>query len=336
MNYNIVENLWTSIHEQCDPSLLCRTRIHKLPLFERFRADIYIKREDESGFTTSGYKKRKYASILPFIKKHNVENVVLIGGAHSNHIPAITPLLKSQYINVHAFIKTPHNPHLLGNLLLTRLLLSDEEITWVPSHQWRDSMNIAQAYSRKMAGHTCLIPEGGSFQPALPGVLTLYEDIIYNETEIGLEFNHILIDAGTGYTAAAIVLANSILKRKSKIHIVLMASTSEEFQDVLNQVCKDCSELLGITTEILPSSYILYHPFTAASFGSVNQSVLKACIKYSRSMGILTDPIYTTKLLMNAEQIIRSDQISGNVLIVHSGGGTGLMGFSQAFEKILT
>jgi 1-aminocyclopropane-1-carboxylate deaminase/D-cysteine desulfhydrase-like pyridoxal-dependent ACC family enzyme len=49
--------------------------------------------------------------------------------------------------------------------------------------------------------------------------------------------------------------------------------------------------------------------------------------------GILTDPVYTAKLFLEAERICLVQEISGNTLIVHSGGGTGLFGYQVSYAQ---
>ena len=68
----------------------------------------------------------------------------------------------------------------------------------------------------------------------------------------------------------------------------------------------------------------------------MNQTLKIATLRYAQSEGLLTDPIYTTKLFYTAEQLIIDKKVSGNILIIHSGGGTGLLGFAEKFAPYFT
>ena len=92
---------------------------------------------------------------------------------------------------------------------------------------------------------------------------------------------------------------------------------SQWFQDLFNQ-------------SIPPNPlYSHYFPITGKSFGNVNATVLKETRRIALEEGIITDPVYTTKLFMTARDVISQQSLKGKVLIIHSGGGTGLMGFGE-------
>ncbi|MEM6805186.1 MAG: 1-aminocyclopropane-1-carboxylate deaminase, partial [Bacteroidota bacterium] len=69
--------------------LLAESRLQKLRHLSTADTQLFVKREDESGFLVSGTKRRKYASLIPYLRKHAIRRVGLIGGEHSNHLPAI-------------------------------------------------------------------------------------------------------------------------------------------------------------------------------------------------------------------------------------------------------
>ena len=80
-----------------------------------------------------------------------------------------------------------------------------------------------------------------------------------------------------------------------------------------------------------PQNYVLYSPSNAASFGSVNATVMQEIINWARSSGILLDPIYSAKLFYEAKKQI--GKLSGNILLVHSGGQLGICGFYSELYK---
>lgn len=69
---------------------------------------------------------------------------------------------------------------------------------------------------------------------------------------------------------------------------------------------------------------------------------LSAPIKYVMNViilcykGIITDPVYTAKLFHEASIITKHYSLRGNVLIVHSGGGTGLFGRQVLYNCVFT
>ncbi|MBK8673777.1 MAG: 1-aminocyclopropane-1-carboxylate deaminase [Bacteroidetes bacterium] len=312
----------------CDESLLFHSRVHALS--DNEYPDTWIKREDESSFGISGSKKRKYASLIPFLKKNKFDCVGVIGGSNSNNVIGLVQLLIENQLNFKLFLKTNNSIANSGNGFLLSLLSKKEKIIFVNQTDWPNVEIIAQDSLKKEYSNFKTITEGSSCIEAFPGALTMAVDIIKNEKEQHLKFNHVFIDAGTCLMATALCLEFSKLRKETCIHIVLMAEDETYFS---NQLVKtiEWATFYNLNYQ-LPANYILYKPITAKSFGSVNATVLDKTKEYAQKYGILTDPIYSTKLFMTALNIIKEKKLLGNKLIIHSGGGQSLFGFQ---DKIL-
>lgn len=83
-----------------------QSRIHRLRWFGR--SDIWVKRDDELGFGVSGTKLRKHASLIPALKKRGIEEVVVIGGAHSNNVLSAAQTLTENNIRMTPFSSDRH------------------------------------------------------------------------------------------------------------------------------------------------------------------------------------------------------------------------------------
>ena len=324
---------WKRVYESCSDDLLYTSRIHILPSFCRPSCQVYLKREDESGFGISGYKKRKFASLLPYLLKNEIEEVILIGSAYSNHVIGILQLLNENRISYQLVLKEPATRKTQGNTFLLALLDASEKVHWIPAKDWNTHMDFAK--SLKIHPKQFLVPEGGLCAPALPGMATLWDDIRKNQQNLGKTFDHIFMDAGTGLSAAVIQALCSAEASPPELHIVLMAEGEEAYQMVYKQVCSWFQEFANIQVDSTFKAN-LYRPYTAPSFGSVNAGVRKFCQKLAREEGLLCDPIYSAKLLMQTQHIIEKGEIHGDVCVIHSGGGTGLMGFNEQFELFLS
>ena len=159
-------------------------------------------------------------------------------------------------------------------------------------------------------------------------------DIARNEHKNGLLFDHIWVDSGTGMTAATLIAMNALLKRKSQIHVVLTAGDEAYFSKIYLRVAAWLSDILQ--RQIPSLQHVSFHfPVTARSFGHANQTILKAVRDFAREDGLLTDPVYTAKLFLTAKTLIAGGDIGGSQLIIHSGGGTGLMGFAERMQQIM-
>jgi len=171
-----------------------------------------------------------------------------------------------------------------------------------------------------------VLPEGAHHPLALPGSLSMLVDILRNERESGVRFDHVFIDAGTGMVAQSLLAGAAAIGRKTIFHVVVLAGSFEDFQVGLSQVIQYTEEFLHVSIHSLPD-YHMYYPTTARSFGSTNSTIFREIKRIAREDGILTDPVYSSKLFLTARQTILDHALDGNILLIHSGGGLALSGF---------
>ncbi len=303
-----------------------QSRIHRLQWFGR--SDIWVKRDDELSFGVSGTKLRKHASIIPFLKQQGIEEVVVIGGANSNNVLSAAQTLTENHIKITPFLLGPPTRK-QGNLKMLSLFVDDSDIHWFSRSQWGRCEEFADAYAAERTSRgakTFVLPEGAHHRLALPGSLSLPLDVLRNEREAGVRFDHIFIDSGTGMVAQSLLAGAAVLDMKALVHVVVLAGSYEEFQSGLTRVIQYAREFLGVPLSSLPD-YRKYYPATARSFGSANKTTFKEIQRIAREDGILTDPVYSAKLFLTARQAIRDQALKGNILLVHSGGGLTLTGF---------
>jgi 1-aminocyclopropane-1-carboxylate deaminase/D-cysteine desulfhydrase-like pyridoxal-dependent ACC family enzyme len=166
---------------------------------------------------------------------------------------------------------------------------------------------------------------------SLPGALTLALDILENERENNIMFDHIFIDSGTGMIACATLLAFAWLKKNVKIHVVLMAEEETKFREILSSLKIQFEELVATKLNMpsINSRLALYQPSMGRPFGSTNKLIFNEIRRIASAEGFLTDPIYSVKLFMKARSIISKDDVTGNCLLIHSGGALTLAGFQD-------
>lgn len=330
-----LENLLQPLLKEDFPS---HSRVHPLRTFSSEMFSAYVKRDDELGFGITGAKIRKYHSLIPFLLSRGVEEVVAIGGAHSNNIVGISQLLIEKGIKPTLFLRASVSPKLQGNALLTSLLVQDSDIHWISRDEWHNVEKEAVEYASSQSAkdkNVFVLPEGAAVKEALPGALTLAIDILRNEKDCQTQFQDIFIEAGTGLTAISLILAYTWLRKDSTIHVLLLAEEKEAFERELTLfhgffekfMQKDCP---------FPRNYTLHLPVNARSFGSVNSRTFQEMISIAREEGILTDPIYSGKLFLESKRILQENPAKGNVLLIHSGGGLALSGYGDQLQKHLT
>eukprot|EP01132_Coremiostelium_polycephalum_P000069 gene69-95_t len=287
--------------------------------------------DDELGFGVTGSKLRKYQSLLHYMKAQAMQQAILVGGAYSNNILGLSQLLIEHGVTPYLFLRGDAAPAYKGNFLLTSLLVPAEQIFWVKRSAWNEVEGRAQNFADQLSGPSIVIPEGACMVEALPGAMSLGADILRNEQEHSLLLDHIFIEAGTGLAAIGLILGFKIYRKTTQVHVVLLADDRQAFLKKLHHFYQHlvAKHQLQVTWEALIQGLHFYQPLTALSFGTTNRQVFDTIIQIARQDGILTDPIYSAKLLMTAKHYIVSSAMKGNILIIHSGGGLSLMGFQE-------
>ncbi len=311
------------------------SRVHPLSTFSTDRANCFVKRDDELSCMISGSKLRKYCSLFSFLLDRQLKQVIVIGGAFSNHVLGISQLLIENKMEGRYFLKGQKEREKIGNLALSSLFIPAWQIRWFAKKEWPDVENIA--YEQAKQSKACFVlPEGGAVKEALPGALTLALDIMENEKKADLIFDHIFIDAGTGFTAALLILAFSWLKRTTQIHVILMAQTPDQFLLKLSSYWQQFISFIGTASPLpSPNCYKLYTP-ELKNFGQTNHGIFDFIARLCRSEGFLTEPIYSAKLFLQAKKVIKEDKLKGNVLIIHSGGLMTIGGFTPQLTTALS
>jgi len=314
------------------------SRVHLLKTLGSKTHPCYIKRDDELGFGITGSKLRKYLSLLTYLLEQQTEQALLIGGAYSNHITSLVQLLIENDIEPILFLLGNPDYALKGNLLLTSLMVPKDNIHWISRADWSLIDKTVEDYTKcHESKHLTIIPEGAFMAEALPGALTLAIDILKNEQELNIHFDHIFIDAGTGLSAMAIILAFAWLKNTVCVHVLLLADTAEFFLQKLNQVKNDFKKLLDISEndDFIINNFQLHFPTQGQSFGSTNQATFQHIAHIMRHEGIFTDPIYSAKLFYETNLLLKDNDLKGNTLLIHSGGGLTLLGFQDQLARTL-
>jgi len=323
-----LQNLLSTIPQANYP---VTSRVHPLRSFNTPQCTCYTKREDELGFGLSGSKIRKYRSLIPHLLANNISEVVVAGSAFSNNVLGATQLLIENDIKATLFLKgAPQKP--MGNALLIQLLVNPSAIHWVPNQDWIHLEQRVSEYISSTNSHThtpiFYLSEGASVAEALPGALTLPLDILKNETDLTLTFDHIFLDVGTGLTAIALLLGYAWMEKTTHIHLLLLADSPEIFRKELLYFHEKFEQLLQSTCPF-PEHFTLHTPQTAASFGSTNKSIFNEIRAIAKQEGFFTDPIYSGKLFLESRRILQEKGLVGKALLIHTGGCITLAGFQE-------
>lgn len=289
---------------------------------------VFLKRDDELSFGVSGSKWRKLATLVPHLLRHPSRPVWLVGGLASNSVVAAAQVFREAGLNLRVLTPTGRpTPHAsrAPNAVLSTMILGPQDRKMVQP----TALPATTAALRHLAhlGAITWLDEGLDHPAAYPGAASLATDLQRNEDELGERFRHVVIDAGTGVSAAAMILKDARLLQgtgfRRRYHVVLIAGDEAYFGRQWTKVARTLLGTEGLSPEKLGVEF--YRPEVGKSFGSTPAAVFATIRKVARQDGVLLDPIYTAKTYEVLAR--RIAPLPGAKVMIHTGGGLSLGGF---------
>ncbi|MCW8906185.1 MAG: hypothetical protein OQL28_02965 [Sedimenticola sp.] len=322
-----------------DPELGWQSRCHPLAgyLPASGTAPVYVKREDELSANVSGSKHRKYLSLLPDLEHSGIRHVILTGSAHSNNVLDLARLLKQRGYGISALLKAPGNGFLRGNFLLLNMLLEPDSIHLLNLDQWNrvETIGTRMVDTLQQQGVAARsLPEGGYSPAVLPGILTLTGDLQRNMAQLKTRFQDIWTDSGSGVSAIGLLLGLRLAGiTDCTVHVTLIAGDETEFRQRYQQLERWLEQLTGTPLPAGSPRLRLLKPASAASYGSVNRTILDQSWLIARETGLLMDPVYSVKHFYTVKRQMEAEPPQGPQLVLYNGSTLGLCGFQEALAS---
>ena len=292
---------------------------------------VWIKRDDELSFGSSGSKIRKYASLIPRIKREGVKGVIIEGGLNANNSLAAAQLFRQNQIPFRLMVPEGSRPRTAGNQLWLKLLVAEDEMIFMADDNFEDQVS---AFKALMSESVLELPEGANHSWALGGALSLAFDLGRNREHIDKPISQVIVDAGTGLMAQALILGCGSWQQPPLVRVIGMAGTKNDFEQGLLRRCHElerelAEQLLLGDKKIKVAPWEWELPATAKSFGSTNRRVFDEIARFARQEGILLDPLYSGKMVYTYQQKAQDWDTSGETILIHSGGALTLSGFQE-------
>ena len=283
---------------------------------------LFIKRDDLIHPQVSGNKWRKLKYNLQAAQQQQHTRLLTFGGAYSNHIAATAAAGKMFGFETIGVIRgeliKPLNPTLsLAQQQGMRLVFVDRKA------YREEKLKIARQLQDKL-GRCYVLPEGGSNSLAVKGCGEIVTEV---REQLGGELpDYICVSSGTGGTASGLIFGlggMSIVK-------VYPALKGDFLRDKINR----------LIWESVGKNYDNWQLVTEYHFGGYtkwNQILIDFINSFYDKFQIQIDPIYTGKLFYGVWDEIETGKFKdgSTVVVVHTGGLQGIVGFNQRFGELL-
>jgi 1-aminocyclopropane-1-carboxylate deaminase/D-cysteine desulfhydrase-like pyridoxal-dependent ACC family enzyme len=291
-------------------------------LSQELGIDLWIKRDDLTGFAGGGNKGRKLEYLMAEALNQRAEVIVTCGSRQSNFVRQLGGACAVLGLRcVAAVMRLPYegsigkpaapSPSEGGNVVLDDLF--GVELYLYEDGPWEDLFGHASllaAREREQGRSVLEIPIGGS-SPL--GAYAFAEAAC----EVGTDFDAVVVPTSSGSTHAG--LAWAFHGTPTKVYGI--ACDPEE--DLLEDVCRlagGIDELTGSNKGLLPQDVRLCREFVGEGYGVESLAGIEAQRLMARREAILLDPVYSAKAFSGLLGLVRSGELSGKTLFWHTGG----------------
>ena len=311
--------------------------------------EIFIWRDDLTGFAESGNKIRKLEFLLADAVQKGATRIITCGGYQSNHTRATTFAARRLGMEVSLVLREPKTGRKPDEPSTANLLLSQiagAQIQFIPFNDYQAAGStylpilekVAQA-SRHRGETPYLILEGGSVPIGCFGYIAAVEEMLTTWKNCGAGTpspDALFFADGSGGTHAGLHLGYELNGLPTKrLWAINICDSAAYFQNRVGKLIAETAAQFGLIWQERELQVLDGHFGTG--YGIATDDDLKFYAKLARQEGVLLDPSYTGKAFqgMLAEIEKNPDRFGDQILFLHSGGGFGTFAHQEHYARLL-
>ena len=304
--------------------------------------DLWIKRDDLTGFALGGNKVRKLEFSFAHALELGADTVLTCGGFDSNHCRATAFLARRLGLVPHLLLRTADGQPVQewqGNTLLDAIV--GAEISWVTPEEYRTGSAMLAAHRARLEAEgrrVCVIPEGASDARGALGFVAAVEELAAQERALESPFDFVVHAVGSGGTSAGLHTGRDALGRPWSVLGVPVCDDGATFAAKVTEIRADLTSEFGLPSEGSGAEgggaegdrYL--DGYGGRGYGLSSPDELRVYAELARTEGVLVDPCYTGKAFLGLFRSIEAGQFASGarILFWHTGGA--FANFSAAAE----
>lgn len=302
------------------PLLCLPTPCHCLDrLSEQLGAEIWIKRDDLTGYAGGGNKGRKLEYLMPSLLASGCDTVLTSGAMQSNFVRHLAVACAQLHLAAHAVLMpNPYEPGreavgtvatVGGNRVLADLVgLTVHEVANGTWDELERETELVRAELEAKGARVEVVPLGGS---SVAGAYGFYQAA----QELPRAFDWVICPTSSGSTHAGLAAAFA----ESTTQVWGIAADPEpELADVVLELAQ------ALEPGLKPEDIRLSTEFVGPGYGVPSEAGQDALSLLARMEGIFLDPIYSSKAFAGLLELVRRGEIGGSICFWHTGGFPGL------------
>ncbi|MCP4139289.1 MAG: D-cysteine desulfhydrase family protein [Chloroflexi bacterium] len=283
-------------------------------------AQIYVKRDDQTGLAFGGNKTRKLEFLVAEAQAQGAKTLISGGAAQSNHCRQTAAAATRYGMNCILVLNGSEPEQPSANLLLDKLF--GAKIVWVADRNDRDRI-LRETYEQNLAegGMPYLVPYGGSSPTGALGYAFAMEELMQQKPSQGC-FDWIVFGTSSGGTHAGLTLGKKLFGFEGQILGISIDEDENWLKEHVSALASDASELLGEGYQFQITDVSATDTYCKAGYGILTDLEREAVQLFAKYEGLLLDPVYTGRAAGGMIDLIRTGffKPTDKVLFWHTGG----------------
>lgn len=303
--------------------------VHPTPLHRMERLEqelghrrIFIKRDDLTGLGPGGNKTRNLEFLLAQCLDQGCDTVVVAGPLQSNLCALTAAACARLELRCEVVLNGERSQPLRGNLLLNELLGARVHYLGpVPQREREEQVKLLADQLRTQGRRPYVIENGGTTGLGALGYASVVRELMEQCAQMGLGPLTIYAPVGNGGVSAGLALGNWLYGMPFRVVAVSVEDDRETAGQHITRTIADSVSLLGCP-EPPPLDRLcrLTDEFRGGGWGVRTAESEAAVLLLARLEGILSEHVYTSKVLAGMIAELRRGDVSGDVCFLHTGG----------------
>ena len=296
--------------------------IHKLPrLSSHLGQDIYVLREDLTGFALGGNKTRKADYLFGDALAQKATTVVVMKAtSFSRNAAAAAAACGFDFHVVLPGTESEQNPFSQALFMQwgAKIHYEPEGVDGLADCQERVVASLGAQGKDVYVMHP-----GGSNPIGALSYVKAFQEIMDFSYRSRIYFSHIIHSTSSAGTQAGLVVGQCIGRYQTKIIGISAALNASAQSDRVRELALSTSQIIG--TSVDSADIIVDDGFVGPGYAQASKEGENASKLFARLEGILLDPVYTGKAVAALLDYSKSGKLkNGKVLFIHTGGNAGV------------
>lgn len=297
------------------------TPVYRLTQLSKYLAhNIFVKREDLTGFALGGNKVRKLDYLIADAMAKQCDTLVTRGANSFSRNAASAGRVFG--LNLHVFVSGSESEHNIHSQQHFRS--AGATLHYLPQDTLDERYHEFVKELQEQGRQVYELHPGGSDQIGALGYINAFAEIENYTKSTGVQFQKIIIPSGSTGTQVGMMLGQNISAYQTQIIGITISQNENAQKKRIEQLAIQTANMLGVNFD--KRLLILDDRFLGDGYPIPSTNSLAAVELFAQSEGLLLDGVYVGKAAAGLMHYCKQHELdeSDNILFVLTGGNGGL------------